>query len=72
MVNDYWSGKNIWFDENYSSNITPEFAKWWLDLYGAPELYEDKDEYFTRMGFAFMGWQARLDKCVIDKPVLPT
>lgn len=58
-MKDYWSNKDYWFDKHWAKEITNDFAEWWLSDYGPPEDYEDTEEYFIRMSFAFMGWMGR-------------
>ena len=61
-MESYFVGKDIWFSANWEAKISNPFAVWWRRHYGLPEDYSnDEDnlhEYFVRMAFAFMGWQA--------------
>lgn len=55
----YYKGRDSWFDKWYADKITPDFAQWWFDTYGHPDQYPDGvSEYFVRMSFAFLGWEA--------------
>lgn len=64
--NKYYLGKDSWFDREWADKITNDFAIWWEKFYGLPEDFSESvlgcdyvHEYFVRMAFAFMGWQAR-------------
>lgn len=53
---------HVWFTKHYRASLTVDFAAWWRDFYGTPADYQDtdseQDEYYTRMGFALLGWRA--------------
>ena len=50
-----------WFKAYWHDLLTDEFKAWWVGEYGAPDHWNDPDdrrEYWTRCGFALMGWLA--------------
>jgi hypothetical protein len=70
---EYYRGRDEWFDKYFADSITPEFAEWWFQLYGHPDMYsrhkevDEQDEYFVRMAFAFKGWRAHEDYVELKK-----
>ncbi len=52
-----------WFAAHHADDLTEAFKVWWVGYYGTPEQYEEehdeRDEYWVRCGFAWMGWKAR-------------
>jgi hypothetical protein len=53
--------EDAWFEREHAPWITQDFKDWWEKFYGHPDqclTQEDRDEYWVRCGFAWMGWQA--------------
>jgi len=53
--------EDSWFGRHWADKATDEFKAWWWGWYGHPDQNQqcDRDEYWTRCGFALMGWLAR-------------
>lgn len=80
MEQNWWQGKDPWFDSYWAKQVTPKFAMWWVRLYGNLDVYLDVEgletayareeathEYFVRMAFALMGWIGYRDNH-LEKP----
>lgn len=53
---------NIWYDKHWLNRETDDFRRWFLTYYGPPEDYDEQGEYWTRRGFALIGWLAALER----------
>ncbi len=67
-----WLGFEIvddWFIKFHRNHLTLPFCEWWLHFYGSLDNYvkeatefdreEDSHDYYIRMAFALMGWNAK-------------
>jgi len=61
MTEINWT-QDDWFAKHHAASLTDAFKEWWLKVYGSPydyDLGEDEQHvYWTRCGFALMGWNA--------------
>lgn len=55
---DSYAKGDKWFFKYHYNKLTDEFLRWWLDYYGYPEQYSNKNEYFIRCSEALSGWLA--------------
>lgn len=55
--------EDAWFATHHANAVTDDFKRWWLEYYGAPSQYEgERDEYWVRCAFAWLGWKAATNK----------
>ena len=50
-----------WFETFHMKRLTPEFCRWWVGYYDVPGSYAEPDEFYMRLAFAVMGWEAALN-----------
>ena len=62
-----------WYDEHWGVREAeaPGFVTWFENYYGRSDQHSaaeyEQDEYWTRRGFALMGWTASSDHCHCGK-----
>ena len=57
--------EDFWFERHHANDLTDEFKSWWVEFYGDTEMLysasvEERNEYWTRCAFAWIGWKERL------------
>ena len=54
-----------WYEKHYRKKETPEFVRWFEEVYGRTEHFSDHesdpDEYWTRRAFALLGWRGSIE-----------